>query len=61
MIENDKYISQKKLFILLAGVVIYFFTCMSKALVPGPIFNNMLDLGLNASEISTVGASFMLT
>ena len=61
MLENDTYILKKKFFILLFGVVIYFFTCMSKALVPGPIFNNMLDLGLKLSEISTIGASFMLT
>lgn len=40
--ENNG-INRRKFFILCFGVGLFFFTSMSKMLVPGPIYNHLLN------------------
>ena len=49
----------KKMAILCCGVILYFFTNMSKVLVPGTIFNDLLRSGLDVKSISALGAVYM--
>ena len=55
----DEVIRRKKMVILVFGVMLYFLTSMAKVLIPGSIFNDLQQLGLNAAEISSTGAAFM--
>ena len=50
---------RKKFAILICGIVLYFLTSMAKVLIPGIIFNDLLNKGLDARMISGTGAAFM--
>ena len=45
--------------ILCCGIILYFFTNMSKVLIPGTIFNDLLRAGLDVKNISALGAVYM--
>ena len=50
---------RKKTLILLMGVALYFLTSMSKVMVPGTIFDDLLRRGLDARQIARLGAFYM--
>ena len=50
---------KKKMIILFCGVIMYFFTNMSKVLIPGTIFNELQQTGLDVKSISALGAFYM--
>ncbi len=52
-------IYRKKFAILLCGVLLYFLSCMAKVLIPGTIYNDLKNAGLNAEMISATAAAFM--
>ena len=53
-------IRKRKSFILLMGIILFFFTSMSKMLVPGPIYNQLLfELHFDPPRIAAFGAFFM--
>ena len=57
---EDNAVNRRKFFILCFGIGLFFFTSMSKMLVPGPIYNHLLqDLSLNPAEVAGLGAAFM--
>lgn len=57
---DDKILYRRKLIILICGVVLFFFTSMSKMLVPGAVFADLQkDLGFSAAELGAIGAAFM--
>ena len=45
--------------ILFCGVIMYFFTNMSKVLIPGTVFNELQSAGLDVKSISALGAFYM--
>lgn len=47
--------------ILWCGVVLFFFTSMSKVLVPGVVFSDLQALGFGAGAIASLGAWYMYT
>ncbi|MBE6364349.1 MAG: MFS transporter [Lentisphaerae bacterium] len=55
----DNIIYRKKFAILLCGVLLYFLSCMAKVLIPGTIYDDLLNAGLNAEMISDTAAAFM--
>lgn len=57
--NNDNVIRKKKFAILLCGVLLYFLTCMSKVLIPGTIYNELLAAGLDTRQIAGTGAAYM--
>ena len=62
MLENlisQETLRKKKMAILCCGVVMYFFTNMSKVLIPGTIFNELQQAGLDVKSISALGAVYM--
>lgn len=57
-VENT--LLRRKRSILLLGVGIFFFSSMSKMLVPGPIYNQLLsELLLDPAQIAMLGAIYM--
>ena len=57
---SDEVLRKRKLLILLLGVILSFFTSMSKILVPGPIYNYLqTELLFDPSRIAAMGAVFM--
>ncbi len=53
-------IHRRKTILLIFGTILFFFTSMSKILVPGPIFNSLqMDLSMSAAAISLVAAFYM--
>lgn len=57
---NDRILYRRKLIILLCGVVLFFFTSMSKMLVPGAVFADLQkELNFSAAELGAIGAAFM--
>lgn len=62
MLENlisQETLRKKKMAILCCGIVMYFFTNMSKVLIPGTIFNELQQAGLDVKSISALGAVYM--
>ncbi len=58
-LSNDP-VRKKKFVILLFGIILFFFTSMSKMLVPGPIYNQLLfELHFDPTQIAAFGAFFM--
>ncbi len=57
--NSPEIIRKKKFAILLCGVILYFLTCMSKVLIPGSIYNNLLQSGMDEKMIAGTGAAFM--
>ncbi|MBO4631304.1 MAG: MFS transporter [Lentisphaeria bacterium] len=57
---SEKSLRRRKSIILLLGVILTFFTSMSKILVPGPIYNHLqTELLFDPSRIAALGAVFM--
>lgn len=57
---EDTGVNRKKFFILCFAIGLMFFTSMSKMLVPGPIFNHLLnELSLGPAAVSGLGSVFM--
>lgn len=56
---SEELLRRKKMAILCCGVVMYFFTNMSKVLIPGTIFDDLLRAGLDVRSISALGAVYM--
>ena len=56
---SEETLRRKKMIILFCGVIMYFFTNMSKVLIPGTIFNELLEAGLDVKSISALGAVYM--
>ena len=56
---SEELLRKKKMAILCCGVIMYFFTNMSKVLVPGTIFNELQQIGLDVKSISALGAVYM--
>ena len=56
---SQETLRKKKFAILCCGVIMYFFTNMSKVLIPGTIFNELLQTGLDVKSISALGAVYM--
>ncbi|MBQ9754069.1 MAG: MFS transporter [Lentisphaeria bacterium] len=59
LLTSDETLRKKKMAILCCGVVMYFFTNMSKVLIPGTIFNELQRMGLDVKSISALGAVYM--
>lgn len=58
-ILSEETLRRKKMIILVCGVVMYFLTSMSKILIPGTIFNELQQAGLDVKSISAMGAVYM--
>ena len=59
MIEmDDVQLRRRQVIVLWCGVVLSFFTSMSKILVPGPIVGDLKALGLDAVELSSLGFGY---
>lgn len=57
---SEKSVRLKKTMILFCGIGLFFFTSMSKILVPGTIMNNLqIELSMTASQTALIGAVFM--
>lgn len=56
---DSKLIRKKKFAILICGVLLYFLTCMAKVLIPGIIYDDLLNSGLDTRQIAGTGAAFM--
>jgi len=57
---EDTAVNRRKFIILCFGAGLSFFTSMSKMLVPGPIYNHLLqDLALDPAQVAGLGAAFM--
>lgn len=56
---SDETIRRKKFYILICGVVTFFLTSMAKVLVPATIFEDLQKLGMEADQISALGAAFL--
>ncbi|MBO5723491.1 MAG: MFS transporter [Lentisphaeria bacterium] len=58
----DDRIDRKKFFILCLGILLSFFTSMSKMLVPGPVYNQLhSELAFDPAAIAALGALYMYT
>ena len=55
---DDSQLIRRRKIILWCGVVLSFFTSMSKILVPGPIVGDLKALGLDAVELSSLGFGY---
>lgn len=61
-IYPEDRIDRKKFIILCLGILLSFFTSMSKMLVPGPVYNQLhLELAFDPSAIAALGALYMYT
>ena len=56
---SEELLRKKKMAILCCGVIMYFFTNMSKVLIPATIFDDLLKTGLDVKSISALGAFYM--
>lgn len=56
---SEDLLRRKKMIILACGVIMYFFTNMSKVLIPATIFDDLLKTGLDVKSISALGAFYM--
>ena len=57
--DTENFLRQKKLLVLLCGVVIFFLTSMAKVLIPATIFQDLLKSGMAVNRISSLGAAFL--
>ena len=55
---DDLQLRRRQVIVLWCGVVLSFFTSMSKILVPGPIVSDLKALGLDAIELSSLGFGY---
>ena len=55
---DDLQLRRRQVIVLWCGVVLSFFTSMSKILVPGPIVGDLKALGLDAVELSSLGFGY---
>ena len=58
-IISEEKIRNRKMGILICGVILYFLTSMSKVLIPATIFNELQQAGLDVKSISAMGAVYM--
>ena len=58
---DDLQLRRRQVIVLWCGVVLSFFTSMSKILVPGPIIDDLQALGFNAVELSAMAFSYFCT
>ena len=58
---NESTLRRRRQLILWSGVVLFFFTSMSKVLVPGAVFNDLQALGFSAGALASLGAWYMYT
>ena len=58
-ILSPEVLRKKKMFILCAGIVIFFMTSMAKVLIPATIFQDLLKTGMDVNRISSLGAAFL--
>lgn len=57
---DERTIYRRKQIMLIAGGVLFFFTSMSKMLIPGVLFGELqVSLGYSAATLGTLGAVFM--
>ncbi len=57
---EEKVLYRRKLVILICGVILFFFTSMSKMLIPGAVFADLQkELNFSATELGAIGAAFM--
>ena len=56
---SQELLRKKKMIILGCGVIMYFFTNMSKVLIPATIFDDLLKTGLDVKSVSALGAFYM--
>lgn len=57
---TEKSVRLKKNLILLCGILLSFFTSMSKILIPGTIMNQLqMDLAMTAAQAALIGTVFM--
>ena len=56
---SEDLLRRKKMIILACGVIMYFFTNMSKVLIPATIFDDLLKTGLDVKSVSALGAFYM--
>ena len=60
LIITEKRVRLKKTLILYCGIGLFFFTSMSKVLIPGTIMNYLqIDLAMTAAQAALIGAVFM--
>ena len=55
---DDLQLRRRQVIVLWCGVVLSFFTSMSKILVPGPIVGDLKALGLDAIELASLGFGY---
>ena len=61
IVPEDR-IDRKKFIILCLGILLSFFTSMSKMLVPGPVYNQLhSELAFDPAAIAALGALYMYT
>ena len=58
---DNSLLRRRQVIVLWCGVVLSFFTSMSKILVPGPIIDDLQALGFNAVELSAMAFSYFCT
>ena len=58
---DESTLRRRRQLILWSGVVLFFFTSMSKVLVPGAVFNDLQALGFSAGALASLGAWYMYT
>ncbi len=56
---SPETVRKKKMLILLCGVVIFFLTSMAKVLIPGTIYTDLQQTGLDSSRIAWLGTAFL--
>lgn len=58
--DRDPVLRARKIRILASGVLLSFFSNMTKVAIPGAVFDELqVDLGLNAIQIALIGSCFM--
>ena len=58
---DESILYRRRQLILWSGVVLFFFTSMSKVLVPGAVFNDLQAMGFSAGALASLGAWYMYT
>lgn len=56
---SPELLRKKKFFILFCGILIFFLTSMAKVLVPATIFQDLLQMNMSVTRISSLGAAFL--
>ena len=56
---SEQQLRQKKLLILLCGIIIFFLTSMAKVLIPATIFNDLMLMKMPVNRIAALGSAFL--